>query len=155
VRDKITARIREEFSGHGLATLVTAILDADGYLCSMAPPGPDGGVDITAGRGPLGLDSPRVLAQVKAGGADIGVVNQLQGVMPTHGAEQGLLVAWNGLTKPARQQLSNQSCASRSGRRQTLSTPYSAITTSCRRRSAARCRYAVSGCWPTEDVTAH
>lgn len=28
--------------------------------------------------------------------------------MPTHGAEQGLLVAWGGLTKPARDALKNQ-----------------------------------------------
>jgi restriction system protein len=36
------------------------------------------------------------------------VVTQLHGVMSTHGAEQGLLVAWGGLTKPARDALKNQ-----------------------------------------------
>jgi restriction system protein len=94
---------------HALAALVTAILEADGYQCIQAPPGPDGGIDITAGRGPLGLDSPRVLVQVKSG-AQVGspVVTQLHGVMSTHGAEQGLLVAWGGLTKPARDALKNQ-----------------------------------------------
>ncbi|MEV4664541.1 restriction endonuclease [Micromonospora echinofusca] len=29
------------------------------------------------------------------------IVTQLHGVMTTHGAEQGLLVAWGGLKKPA------------------------------------------------------
>lgn len=107
-RDQITVRIAEEFAGHGLATLVTAILSAEGLLCAQAPPGPDGGIDITAGRGPLGLDSPRVLAQVKSG-AQIGspVVTQLHGVMTTHGADQGLLVAWGGLSKAARDALKN------------------------------------------------
>lgn len=107
--DQITARIAEEFAGHDLATLVTAILTAEGFQCTMAPPGPDGGIDITAGRGPLGLDSPRLLAQVKSG-SQIGapIVTQLHGVMTTHGAEQGLLVAWGGLTKPARDALKNQ-----------------------------------------------
>jgi restriction system protein len=107
--DQITARVAEDFAGHALATLVTAILTADGFQCAQAPPGPDGGIDITAGRGPLGLDSPRVLAQVKSGG-QIGspVVTQLHGVMTTHGAEQGLLVAWGGLSKPARDALKNQ-----------------------------------------------
>ncbi|MEU0559891.1 restriction endonuclease [Dactylosporangium sp. NPDC006015] len=107
--DQITARIAEEFAGHDLATLVTAILTAEGFLCTQSPPGPDGGVDITAGRGPLGLDSPRLLAQVKSG-SQIGspVVTQLHGVMTTHGADQGLLVAWGGLTKPARDALKNQ-----------------------------------------------
>jgi restriction system protein len=107
--DRITARIAEDFAGHGLATLVTAILTAEGFYCEQAPPGPDGGIDITAGGGPLGLDSPRLLAQVKSGG-QIGapIVTQLHGVMTTHGAEQGLLVAWGGLTKPARDALKNQ-----------------------------------------------
>ena len=107
--DQITARVAEEFAGHGLATLITAILSAEGYHCTQSPPGPDGGIDIAAGRGPLGLDSPRVLAQVKSGG-QIGspVVSQLHGVMATHGAEQGLLVAWGGLSKQAREALRNQ-----------------------------------------------
>jgi restriction system protein len=76
---------------------------------AAAPAGPDGGIDITAGHGPLGLDSRRVLIQVKSG-AQIGspIVTQLHGVMTAHGAEQGLLVAWGGLTKPGRDALKNQ-----------------------------------------------
>ncbi|MGY1771632.1 restriction endonuclease [Blastococcus sp. SYSU D00813] len=109
-RDQITSRIAEEFAGHGLATLVTAVLTAEGLLCSQSPPGPDGGIDITAGRGPLGLDPPRILAQVKSGDDSVGapVVTQLHGVMTTYGADQGLLVAWGGLKKPARDALKNQ-----------------------------------------------
>lgn len=72
--DRITAKVSEEFAGHGLATLVAAILEAEGYWCAVSPPGPDGGVDISAGRGPLGLDNPRLLAQVKSG-AQIGVAS--------------------------------------------------------------------------------
>jgi restriction system protein len=91
------ARIAEEFTGHGSATLVAAILTAEGFYCDQSRPGPDGGIDITVGRGPLGLDSPRLLAQVRSGG-QIGspVITQLHGVMTTYGAEQGLLVAWGG-----------------------------------------------------------
>ena len=76
---------------------LTAILTAEGFQCQQAPPGPDGGIDITAGRGPLGLDSPRLLVQVKSG-AQIGspVVTQLHGVMTTHGAEQGLRLGSRG-----------------------------------------------------------
>ena len=107
--DRITQRIAEDFAGHALATLITAIMSADGFTCVQAPPGPDGGIDITAGRGPLGLDTPRVLVQVKSGG-QIGapVVTQLHGVMTTNGADQGLLVAWGGLSKPARDALRHQ-----------------------------------------------
>lgn len=107
--DQITLKVSEEFSGHGLAALVAAVLEAEGYRCVVSPPGPDGGVDISAGRGPLGLDNPRLLVQVKSG-AQVGapVVSQLQGVMSTYGADQGLLVAWGGLTKPAREALKNQ-----------------------------------------------
>ena len=107
--DQITIRIAEDFAGHALATLITALLTTEGFLCTQAPLGPDGGIDITAGRGPLGLDPPLLLAQVKSGG-QIGspVVAQLHGVMSTYGADQGLLVAWGGLSKPARDSLKNQ-----------------------------------------------
>lgn len=107
--DQIMARIQEDFAGHDLAGLVAAVLEVDGFQCHVSPPGPDSGIDISAGRGPLGLDSPRLLIQVKSGG-QIGapVVSQLQGVMSTFGADQGLLVAWGGLTKPARDALRHQ-----------------------------------------------
>ena len=103
--DQITAKISEEFTGHELATLVTALLEAQGMHCVQSPPGPDGGIDIIAGRGLLGLDDP-ILVQVKSGG-QVGapVVSQLHGVMATYGAQQGLLVAWGGLSKPAQDSL--------------------------------------------------
>lgn len=103
--DQITSRISEDFAGHGLATLVTALLEAGGMVCTQSPPGPDGGIDIIAGRGLLGLDDP-ILVQVKSGG-QVGspVVSQLHGVMATYGAKQGLLVAWGGLSKQAQDAL--------------------------------------------------
>jgi len=104
-RDQITNRIAENFAGHGLASLIAALLEAKGLSCTQSPPGPDGGIDIVAGRGPLGLDDP-ILVQVKSGGqVSAPVVSQLHGVMATYGARQGLLVAWGGLTKPAQDSL--------------------------------------------------
>ena len=84
---------------------MTALLEAEGWRCTQSPPGPDGGIDIIAGRGMLGLDDP-ILVQVKSG-SQIGapVVNQLHGVMSTYGARQGLLVAWGGLSKQAQEAL--------------------------------------------------
>lgn len=105
---RITARVNEEFKGHGLADLVGALLTAEGFSCTVSPPGPDQGIDIIAGTGPLGLDSPRLIVQVKSGGV-VGapVINQLNGVINQHGADQGLLVAWDGLTTPGREALKN------------------------------------------------
>jgi restriction system protein len=103
--DRITARISEDFAGHKLATLVAALLETDGMRCAQSPPGPDGGIDIIAGRGLLGLDDP-ILVQVKSGAqVNSPVVNQFHGVMGANGARQGLLVAWGGLTKQAQDAL--------------------------------------------------
>jgi restriction system protein len=100
-RDQITAKIEEEFSGHELTTLVAALLEVEGFRCRKAPPGPDGGIDIIAGRGVLGLDD-MIVVQVKSGNrVESPVVSQLHGVMSEQGATQGLLVAWGGLTRPA------------------------------------------------------
>ena len=72
----------------------------------MSSPGPDRGVDILAGRGPLGLDPPRLCVQVKsqASTADVTVYRTLQGTMQSFKAEQGLLVCWGGFNKAVLQE---------------------------------------------------
>ena len=56
----------------------------------VSPPGADGGVDILAGKGPLGFDPPRLVVQVKSQDApvDVGVLRELQGVMHQFNADQ-------------------------------------------------------------------
>lgn len=97
-RDQIRSYITSKYKGHGLTRLVGAVLQAQGYIIRVSPEGPDGGVDIIAGKGALGFEPPRLVVQVKSGDApvDVGVVRELKGVMSTFNAEQGLFVAWSG-----------------------------------------------------------
>lgn len=97
-RDRVRAYLSRRFTGHALAQLVDAVLRAQGYVTLVSPPGPDGGVDILAGAGPMGFGTPRLVVQVKSGKApvDSGVLRELQGTMQTHNAQQGLLVSWGG-----------------------------------------------------------
>lgn len=99
--DQILKRIEARFQKHDLARLVDAVLRADDWHTRLSPPGPDGGVDILAGRGPLGLDRPRLCVQVKSQGtpADVTVYRTLQGSMQSFKADQGLLVCWGGFNK--------------------------------------------------------
>lgn len=99
--DQIVAYIQARFAGHALADLVNAVLGAEGWVSKLSPPGPDGGVDILAGRGSLGLDPPRLCVQVKSQNstADVTVYRTLQGTMQTFKAEQGLLVCWGGFNR--------------------------------------------------------
>lgn len=99
--DQIVRQIRLKFKEHALARLVDALLQADGWVTKLSPPGPDGGADILAGRGSLGLDQPRLVVQVKsqATAADVTVYRTLQGTMQTFKADQGLLVCWGGFNK--------------------------------------------------------
>ena len=100
--DQIVAHIQSRFREHALSHLVNAVLAADGWTTKLSPPGPDGGVDILAGRGPFGLDAPRLCVQVKSQNspADVTVYRTLQGSMQSFKAEQGLLVCWGGFNKP-------------------------------------------------------
>ena len=109
-KDRIQNHIAENFAGHELSRLVAAILRAEGFTVDTAPPGPDGGIDVFAGRGPLGLDSPRLIVQVKSSHApvDVKVVRELNGVLSSQDADQGLLVAWGGVNQPARREMRNQ-----------------------------------------------
>ena len=103
-QDAIRDFVRERFTGHEFARLVDAILQAQGYVTRLSPPGPDGGVDVLAGRGPLGFDHPRLCVQVKAtaAAADVKVVRELQGTMQSFRARHGLFVCWGGFTRDAR-----------------------------------------------------
>ena len=107
--DQIRTYMGRRFRGHELARVVGQVLQAQGYQTRISPAGPDGGVDVIAGRGPMGFDSPRLCVQVKSSDSplDVGVLRELQGVMRNFGAEQGLLVSWGGfkqsVLKEARQ----------------------------------------------------
>lgn len=97
-QDQISTFINQKFKGHGLARLTGAVLQTQGYQVKISPEGPDGGVDIIAGRGVLGFEPPKLVVQVKSGDApvDVGVLRELQGVMNSFSADQGLIVAWGG-----------------------------------------------------------
>jgi restriction system protein len=106
-KDEIMARIRQRFPGHKLSQLVAAIFQAKGMTTFVAPDGKDGGIDVLAGAGPLGMDSPRVCVQVKftQAAADVNVVRQAQGVAGEIGADHVLVVSWNGVTRDALREL--------------------------------------------------
>jgi len=107
--DEITNFISQNFTGHSLSELVGEILKANGFICKVLPPGADKGIDILAGKGVLGLDSPRIVVQVKSGNSSVEsrVVTELLGTMKSLDCDQGLLVAWNGITKEAKTTLLN------------------------------------------------
>jgi restriction system protein len=103
-REQVRQFISRNFAGHDLARLIAAILEAQGLSVSTSPPGADRGADILAGLGPLGLDEPRIVVQVKTGQADVETYRALRGTMQSFGAGQGLLVAWNGFRGTVRQE---------------------------------------------------
>ncbi|QGX99734.1 restriction endonuclease [Roseovarius faecimaris] len=106
-RDQIEKRIASSFAGHDFTTLVAAILRAQGYQTRVSPPGADNGVDIVAGSGPLGLESPRVVVQVKSGSqtVDQPTLQGLIGSTQDTQADHGLIVSWGGYTSAVRRRV--------------------------------------------------
>lgn len=102
IQDRVRTHVVENFGGHKLTHLVADVLTALGYVCEVSPPGPDGGVDIRAGRGPLGLDSPTIV-EVKSepGPVGVAVMRGLHSAMDNNRAQQGLLVAMGGINAQA------------------------------------------------------
>lgn len=100
-RDQIRSYVEKGFKSHDLARLVDAVLQAEGYVTHLSTPGPDGGVDILARRGSLGLDGSKLCVQVKSSLAavDVVVLRALQGTMATFKADEGLLVSWGGFNQ--------------------------------------------------------
>lgn len=97
-RDQITRYIIAKFKGHGLASLVRHVLEAQGYTIHQPPEGPDNGIDLLAAPGPLGFGSPKICVQVKSQehAVERVVLDQLLGTMAQVQADRGLLVSWGG-----------------------------------------------------------
>ena len=105
-QDLIRERIAQRFKGHKLSALIGAVMEAQGYLADVSPPGADGGVDIKCGSGPLGFDGPRLIAQVKSEDTklDVKVLRELVGVMSKLHADHAVLIGWGGFTAALRQE---------------------------------------------------
>ena len=97
-RDQIARLIFSKYNGHGLETLVEAILNVQGFTTYHSGKGPDGGKDILASPGILGFGQPRICVQVKSQDTPLErpVLDQLVGTMQHVQADQGLLVCWGG-----------------------------------------------------------
>lgn len=104
---QIISLIKSEFAGHALADLVAEILEVEGYTTKVSPPGPDGGVDILAAGGTLGLGEDRICVQVKSGdgAANHDVVLRLIGSVSNTQAQTGLLVSIGGVNSVAQKEL--------------------------------------------------
>lgn len=97
-QDQIRDLISRKFRGHDMEGLVAAILRAQGHTVHANREGADGGADLLAGSGPLGLDSPKLCVQVKSGDGQVGQkeLRELGTVLQDFGADYGLMVAWGG-----------------------------------------------------------
>jgi len=106
-RDQIARLIYSRFAGHGLETLVEAILNAQGFTTHHTDKGADGGIDILAAPGTLGFGQPRICVQVKSQDTPLErpVLDQLVGTMQHVGADQGLLVCWGGFKPTIKREL--------------------------------------------------
>ena len=104
---QIVSLIKTEFAGHALADLVAEILRVEGYTTKVSPPGADGGVDILAAGGVIGLGEDRVCVQVKSGdgAANHDVVLRLIGSVSNSQARTGLLVSIGGVNSVAQKEL--------------------------------------------------
>jgi restriction system protein len=106
---QIISMIKSEFAGHALADLVAEIMRIEGYTTKVSPPGPDGGVDILAAGGTLGLGEDRICVQVKSGdgAANHDTVLRLIGSVSNTQAQTGLLVSIGGVNAAAQKELDN------------------------------------------------
>lgn len=104
---ELAIRAGARMEAYELAELVADLLRTDGYRCRIAPPGPDGGVDIWAGKGLLGIGDS-LLVQVKSGSQVVSgpQVYQILGNSAECGSNATLIVSWSGFTADARKIIS-------------------------------------------------
>jgi len=82
--------------------LVAGILRAMGYKTRVASPGPDRGADVVASPDGLGLEQPRIRAEVKHRSNTIGASELRSFIGGLRQNDRGLYVSTGGFTKEAR-----------------------------------------------------
>ncbi len=82
--------------------LVAGLLRAMGYCARVTPKGPDGGRDVIASPDALGLESPRIVAEVKHRKGAMGAPAVRSFIGGLRAGERGLYVSTGGFTKDAR-----------------------------------------------------
>jgi len=98
IKDKIL-----DLSAEELERLSAAILRAMGYRARVSPPGPDRGVDVTASRDGLGLEQPRIKAEVKhRSNTPMGSQEIRSFLGGLREGDRGLYISTGGFTKDAK-----------------------------------------------------
>lgn len=82
--------------------LVAGVLKAMGYCARVTPKGPDGGRDVIASPDALGLESPRIVAEVKHRKGAMGASAVRSFIGGLRAGDRGLYVSTGGFTKEAR-----------------------------------------------------
>lgn len=82
--------------------LVAGLLKAMGYCARVTPKGPDGGRDVVASPNALGLESPRIVAEVKHRKGAMGAPAVRSFIGGLRAGDRGLYVSTGGFTKEAR-----------------------------------------------------
>lgn len=82
--------------------LVAGLLKAMGYCARVMPKGPDGGRDVVASPDALGLESPRIVAEVKHRKGAMGAPAVRAFIGGLRAGDRGLYVSTGGFTKEAR-----------------------------------------------------
>ena len=100
-KDFVLKTLCQELKGHALSDFVAHLLGTMGYRTRVAPPGPDGGIDIIAHKDELGFVPPIIKVQVKSTEASVGdpVVSQLIGKVER--GEYGMVVTLGSFTNQA------------------------------------------------------
>ncbi len=86
----------------GMERLVAGLLKAMGYCARVMPKGPDGGRDVVASPDALGLESPRIVAEVKHRKGAMGAPAVRAFIGGLRAGDRGLYVSTGGFTKEAR-----------------------------------------------------
>jgi len=90
--------------------LVAALLKAMGYYVDwIAPPGPDGGIDLIAHSDPLGTTGPRIKVQVKRRDTEKVSAESLRAFMAVLGEQDvGIYISAAGFTAQAEREARSQ-----------------------------------------------
>ncbi len=97
IKDRVSQLDREE-----MEHLVAGLLRAMGYHARVTPKGPDGGRDLIASPDALGLESPRIIAEVKHRKGAMGAPEVRSFIGGLRASDRGLYVSTGGFTREAR-----------------------------------------------------